>query len=137
VLAVIVVVAQLVRHRLPLASPSLPKEVVEPLGRCSLDAKRALHLVRCGSQILVLGTSAGGLRSLGTITDPAEVDRIAGQCRHARRPTAAQAFSSVFSRHVRHGASVERPATLRADARPSKGALDLHEIGRAGEDAGV
>lgn len=100
VLALFVIAVQLIRHRLPLAMPSVPREVLEPLGRCQLDAKQSVHLVRCGSQILLLGSSSAGLRSLGAVTDPEEVDRIAGLCRHARRSSAVEAFSTVFTRHA-------------------------------------
>lgn len=101
VLAVILIVAKLMRHRLPLAATSLPREVIEPLGRCQLDAKQSVYLVRCGSQLLVLGSSGAGLCSLAAITDPQEVDRLAGLCRQAGQRSATEAFSHIFSRHAR------------------------------------
>jgi flagellar biogenesis protein FliO len=101
VLAVILITARLVRHRLPFVAASLPTEVVEPLGRCQLDPKQSVYLVRCGSQLLVLGSSGGGLRPLTTISDPAEVDRLAGLCRHTQLRSKGEAFSSIFSRHAR------------------------------------
>jgi len=60
---------------------ALPTEAVELLGRRSIDGRQVIHLVRLGSRILVLGSSSEGLRSLAEITDPVEIDYLAGLCR--------------------------------------------------------
>lgn len=101
VLALILVTAKLLRHRLPLTATSLPSEVIEPLGRCQLDAKQSIYLVRCGSQILVLGSSGAGLCSLTAITDSHEVDRLSGLCLHSRRRSATDSFSHLLARYAR------------------------------------
>ncbi len=73
--------AWVVRKNLPTVPKGLPKSVVEILGRRSLEPRVAIHLVRCGSRILVLGTSPQGMVSLAEITDAAEVDFVSGLCR--------------------------------------------------------
>lgn len=59
----------------------LPKDAVEVLGRASLDSRQHIYLVRLGAQILVLGSSSGELRTLSEITDPVQVDLLAGACK--------------------------------------------------------
>jgi flagellar protein FliO/FliZ len=73
--------AWVVRKNLPGVPKGLPKSVVEVLGRKTLEPRAAIHLVRCGSRILVLGTTPQGMVSLAEITDAAEVDFVSGLCR--------------------------------------------------------
>lgn len=65
-------------------SRGLPIEAFELLGRRSLEQKVAIHLVRCGSRVLVLSVSSEGARTLSEITDPAEVRQLVDAC-HAPR----------------------------------------------------
>jgi flagellar biogenesis protein FliO len=81
VLALLGGTAWVVRKNLPTVPKGLPKSVVEVLGRRSLEPRAAIHLVRCGSRILVLGTTPQGMVSLAEITDAAEVDFVSGLCR--------------------------------------------------------
>jgi hypothetical protein len=37
--------------------------------------------VRCGPKILILGVGPDGIRTLSEITDPVEIDLMAGACR--------------------------------------------------------
>lgn len=64
----------------------LPVEAVELLGRRSLEQKVAIHLVRCGSRVLVLSVSPEGARTLAEIADPAEVRELVGICHASRDP---------------------------------------------------
>ncbi len=66
------------------AARGLPIDAVELLGRRSIDQKVAIHLVRCGSRVLVLGVSAEGARTLAEITEPAEVQRLITACQVPR-----------------------------------------------------
>lgn len=59
---------------------SLPIEAFELLGRRQIESRVAVHLVRCGNRILILGVGAGGVRTLSEIDDPTEVERLTSTC---------------------------------------------------------
>lgn len=83
VVALVFVLAKVFRKSLPTRSFSLPEHVVQVLGRRSLDYRHTLHLVRCGSRLLLLASSAEGLRALTEIDDPAEVEQLVDECQRA------------------------------------------------------
>lgn len=70
----------LTRHG-PISLRGLPVEALELLGRRTLEPRVSLHIVRCGPKILVLGVGPDGVRTLTEITDPVEIDLMAGACR--------------------------------------------------------
>lgn len=84
VLAVMVVsifaIARLWKKHGPLSTPALPSEAVETLGRRMIDQRNVIHLIRIGSRIVVVGSSPQGLATLAEVTDPVEVDVLAGLC---------------------------------------------------------
>ncbi len=82
VIALILLAAKLFQRHVPNAVMRIPTEAVEILGRRPVDQRQSIHLVRCGSRILVLGSSTNGLTTLAEVTDPVEVDYLAGLCRH-------------------------------------------------------
>ncbi|MBM4074131.1 MAG: hypothetical protein FJ267_00625, partial [Planctomycetes bacterium] len=59
---------------------TLPIDALEILGRRQIDSKVAIHLVRCGRKVLVLGISADDVRTLSEFTDPGDVDDILNRC---------------------------------------------------------
>ena len=72
----------------------------------SLVLAHVPSLVRLGSKILLLGSSPAGLRTLAEVTDPVDVDFLAGVCRQNDADgTAAQTFRALFNRNL-----PERPA---------------------------
>ena len=83
-------------------APSLPLEAFELLGQKTIEPRLTVHLVRCGSRVLVLGTGTDGIRTLSEIDDPAEVERITEAClpRDETRtpPRTRSAASSLASR---------------------------------------
>src|SRR5436190_5536575 len=81
VVATIFGAAKFLRPRGSSTSVTLPSDAIDVLGRKALDYRHTLHLVRCGSRLLVLGSSADGLSTLTEITDPAEVEQLAELCR--------------------------------------------------------
>ncbi len=81
VISIIFVIAKLFKKHHPLGSTNLPLEVMEVLGKRPLDARQTIHFVRCGSRILILGSSPAGLEMLSEVLDPVEVDLITGMCR--------------------------------------------------------
>lgn len=101
VLALFFVTAWLLRRGAPQAALSLPSDVVEVLGRAPLPGKQQVHLLRCGHKLLLVWAGAGGVETLTEITDPAEVDRLAGICRAAHPQSATAAFRQVFQQLAR------------------------------------
>jgi len=74
----------------------LPSEVVEVLGRAPLAGRQQLHLLRCGRKLLLVSVTPAGAETLTEISEPEEVDRLAGLCQQARPGSATQAFRQVF-----------------------------------------
>ncbi len=113
----VVVVGMLVASRwLRVHGPSslrgLPNEALEPLGQRVLSRGVAVHLVRCGTRMLVLGVGPDGIRTLSEITDPVEVDLLAGACRRRDETAGGNSFSQLFTRETatnRNGSFETRP----------------------------
>ncbi len=87
VVVLVLVAGRLLKKHSPLVVPRLSDEAVALLGRRSIDREHSIHLVRCGTRILVLGLAPGEIRTLAEITDPVEVDVLAGLCRSEQTPT--------------------------------------------------
>lgn len=101
VLGLIVLGARLWKKHGPRIAAGLPAEAMEVLGKRHLDSRQSIQLVRLGSRILVLGSTPAGLRTLAELTDPVEVDYLAGLCR--RDDTGggvAQSFQALFRRQA-------------------------------------
>lgn len=81
VLCVVGGLAWLARKHLPTTVRGLPTAAVEVLGRRTIEPRAAVHLVRVGNRILLLGITPGGLTTLTEFSDPEEVDHLAGICR--------------------------------------------------------
>ena len=69
-------------------TPTLPIDALELLGRRTIEPKVAVHLVRCGSRVLVLGVGSDGVRTLSEIDDPEEVERLTDACRNPAKDDA-------------------------------------------------
>jgi flagellar biogenesis protein FliO len=77
-----------------LGSPrGLPVDALELLGRRAIEQKVAIHLIRCGTRVLVVGVSPEGARTLSEITDPTEVQQLVEAC-HA--PPETRSLSSFI-----------------------------------------
>ncbi len=99
VVFLILIIARSWKKHGPRIGGQIPSEAVELLGKKHIDARQSLHLVRLGSRILLLGSSAGGLRTLAEITDPVDVDFLAGVCRQSMADgTVSQTFRALFNR---------------------------------------
>ena len=96
VLALVFLTAKFLKRKVPAAQQSLPAEVVQVLGRKALDYRHQIHLVRFGSRMLVLGTSHEGIRTLSEITDPVEIDVLAGLCKTSEKASIAGSFRRLF-----------------------------------------
>ncbi len=95
VISIILVSAKLFKKHHPMAATNLPGEVVEVLGKKPLDARQSIHFIRCGSRILILGSSPAGLEMLSEVLDPVEVDLITGMCRE-RSQTGTGMMNTTF-----------------------------------------
>ena len=75
---------------------TLPSEVLEPLGRTAVVKGQQLQLLRFGSKLVLVSVSPDGLHAISEITDPLEVDRIAGLCLRSGHLSSTQAFRNVL-----------------------------------------
>lgn len=114
VVAAILILGVLLKWQSPGMRGLLPRSVVQDLGRRSLDPRNAVHLVRCGSRILVLGVSPQGMTSLAEITDPVEVDTLTGLCRPQGEGETTSQFGSLLKRMLGVGMDTS-PSTESAD----------------------
>jgi flagellar biogenesis protein FliO len=94
---------------MPKGSRLLPSDVVEVLGRAPLAGRQQMHLVRCGNKLLLVSVTSGGAETLTEITEPEEVDRLAGLCRAAHPQSATATFRHVLQQFGRESEEVERP----------------------------
>ena len=80
----------------------------------------AVHLVRCGSRMLVLGVGPDGVRTLAEISDPLEVDLLAGACRRRDESSAGvAAFAHLLQRSTPVRSTPEDPQAFRARYSPT------------------
>jgi len=98
VLALIYLTAKVLRKSMPAAQRTLPAEVIQVLGRKPLDYRHSIHLIRCGSRLLVVGASQEGLTTLCEMTDPVEIDYLAGLCKPSEPASVADTFNQLFRR---------------------------------------
>ncbi len=75
----------------------LPEGVLEVLGRSLLAGRQPLYLVRLGNKLLLVCVTAAGTQTLAEITEPMEVDRIAGLCRQNQPGNITATFRQVLS----------------------------------------
>ena len=81
----------------PAGSASLPKEAVELLGRAPLTGRQTMQLIRVGNRLLLVALSTTGAETLTEITDPVEVEHLAGMCRRGKSDSASASFNRVLS----------------------------------------
>ena len=96
VLGIFFVVAWGLRRVAPAGSTVLPGEVFEVLGRAATSGRQQVQLLRCGNKLLLVSVTQSGAETLTEITDPPEVDRLAGLCRQAQPNSTTAAFRQVF-----------------------------------------
>jgi flagellar protein FliO/FliZ len=101
VLGLFLAAAWAVRRGLPAGPAKLPNDVVEVLGRTPLAGRQFAHLIRCGNKLLLVYLAPGCAETLTEITDPVEVDRLAGLCRQAHPHSSTSSFRQVFQQFSR------------------------------------
>ncbi|MFH1920330.1 MAG: flagellar biosynthetic protein FliO [Planctomycetota bacterium] len=109
VLGLFLLVAWVMQRAVPGGSVLLPKEVVEVLGRAALAGRGQVHLLRCGSKLLLVCVSPTGIETLTEITDPDEVNRLAGLCGQGRPGSTTAAFRQVFQQFAQERSVPEMP----------------------------
>ncbi len=75
---------------------TLPGEVVQTLGRAPLNGRQEMHLVRVGNKLLLLSVTATGAETLTEITEPEEIDRLAGICRQSHPDSITASFREIL-----------------------------------------
>ena len=101
VVGLIVLGARWLKSRTPNAARSLPSDVFEVLGRKPIDPRTSIMLARCGSRLLLLSLSPHGLSTLAEITDPVEIDCLAGLCQATQRDQSlVETFRSLLHKPV-------------------------------------
>ena len=108
VVAIVLGTRWLKKHS-PTAARGLPSEAFDILGRRAVDQRTSVVIARCGSRLLVLSLSPHGMQTLAEITDPVEIECLAGLCRTSQRD---QSLADTFR------AMLNKPA-------PTKNAADL------------
>lgn len=103
VLGIFFLVAWGMRRATPGAPMTLPNQVVEVLGRAPLAGRHQVHLLRCGHKLLLVSVTPDTAETLAEITDPFEVDRIAGLCEQSRPNSSSAAFRRVFQQFSHEG----------------------------------
>ena len=82
VVALFLILMWLMRRWTPGAASALPGEIVHSLGRTAIAPRCHVHLVRCGSKLLLVSLSQTGAQTLTEITERDEVERITATCRN-------------------------------------------------------
>ena len=110
ILIVIVAAARLWKKHGPTLATGLPAEALEVLGKRQLDRRHAIQMIRCGPRILILGVADEGLRTLAEISDPVEVDYLAGLCRRSDSDeSGGKSFLSLFRRFHENTSTLDAP----------------------------
>jgi len=121
VLGLLMLVAWMFKRSMPKAASSLPPGVVEVLGRAALAPRQYVHLVRVGNKLLLVSVTPSGAETLTEITDPLEVDRLAGMCMQSHPNSSSQAFRQVFQQFSTQPTETSFVAARRRDRRPLGG----------------
>jgi flagellar biogenesis protein FliO len=108
----------LLRRGSPKAARLLSSDVVELLGRSPLAGRQQMNVIRFGNRLLLVAVSPDGAKTLAEVTDPLEVDRLAGLCQQTQTNSATQVFRQVFGQL----ADIRRPGQLGANAAPAAAA---------------
>jgi flagellar protein FliO/FliZ len=114
VLGLFLAVVGLLRRGMPKPARMLPKEAVEVLGRIPLPGRCQGHLIRVGNKIALVGFNGGHGEPLVEVTDPIEVDRLAGLCMQDDPHSATTSFRGIVEQFFRE----KNPAPIAADRNP-------------------
>lgn len=108
VLSFFLLVAWLVKKSQPNSFLKLPGDVVQVLGRTPMAPRQQMYVVRFGSKLLLISHQPGQTQTLGEITDPDEVQRLAGKCEANHPGSISNSFRDVL-KQVTLGKSETEP----------------------------
>jgi flagellar protein FliO/FliZ len=97
VLGLFLGVAWCYRKTLNTSLGGIPKQVVSVLGRTAIAPRQQLVLVRFGSKLVLVSMNQGETRTLSEITDPIEVDRLAGNCESHQPHSLTNSFRTILN----------------------------------------
>lgn len=75
---------------------ALPQEAFQVLGRAPLVGRTSAQLIRVGNKLVLVAVTAEGLQPLTEITEPAEVDRLAGLCLGGSETSSTAEFQKIL-----------------------------------------
>lgn len=101
VLALILVMAWIVRKALPRRQAWTGSGVIEVLSRTSLSSKQSLILVRMGRRLLLLGVTGDEMNTLCVVEDPDQVAMLVGESASAGPNSMTRAFARAFAEEAR------------------------------------
>ena len=104
VVALLLLSTWALKRRNPTSPGTLPPEAFSLLGRAQLADRTVVQLFRLGSKLVLATSTPEGLRPLTEITDPHEVERIAGVCSRGRLHGPAAEFQQVLAQLSREPA---------------------------------
>ena len=110
VLCLFFIIAWLFRRTQPNSMAKLPSEVVQVMGRTAMAPRQQVNVLRFGSKMLLVSHQPGQTQTLGEITDPEEVQRLAGLCEANQPNSISHSFRDVL-RQVASGRSDVEPRT--------------------------
>ena len=114
VLGLFLVAAWLLRRGLPNQNRALPREAVATLGHIAFPGRQQGQLLRVGNKLVLVSFSNAGADVITEVTDPLEVDRLAGLCAQADPHGAVRSFREVVDGFFR-----EKPTATAVSARKS------------------
>ena len=97
VLGLFLGVAWCYRKTLNTSLGGIPKQVVSVLGRTAIAPRQQLILVRFGSKLVLVSMNQGETRTLSEITDPIEVDQLAGTCESHQPHSLTNSFRTILN----------------------------------------
>ncbi|RMF91603.1 MAG: hypothetical protein D6741_15910 [Planctomycetota bacterium] len=100
VLGLFFVFAWLLRKAGPKTAAKLPADAVEVLGQAPFVGKQRLILVRCGRKLVLVAVGDGTAEPLTEITDPQEVDHLAGLCARMHGNSSTKTFETLLGQYA-------------------------------------
>ena len=96
VLSFFLLVAWLVKKSQPNSFVKLPGDVVQVMGRTPMAPRQQMYVVRFGSKLLLISHQPGQTQTLSELTDPDEVQRLAGLCEANLPGSISNSFRDVL-----------------------------------------